>query len=242
MSYRATVLADGASPYWRLGESSGLTLVDASAGAAHPITLASATGVTYGVAGALADGTTGIALSGVTGYRGTFTPIVTGTTFSIEFFFTPNGNAGSDTYQLIIGSPGNGWLYFMDSTAVPPTGKKLNLYYATGGGDHAPGSALVDGTRYYVVLSVTAGVGQFYVNGVAAGATMIGIPSMSWDRVFAFDATEWLKASLLDEVAFYPGIALTPAQIANHYALRLATAFEPEWAAQSNKYLGVLVE
>jgi hypothetical protein len=215
-TYAETVLQDSPTAYWRLGDLSGLSLLDAT-GHGHTITLASTVGVSFGVAGALAEGGQGLALSGITGYRGTFAPIVTGTTFSIEFWFTPNGDAGSDTYQMVISQGAGGpWLYWMDSGAAAPNGKKLNLYYA--GLNHAPGSVLVDGTRYHVVLSVTAGVGQFYINGVADGATMSGVPSMSLDTVFAYvDGTEWLKASMFDELAVYP-TALSPARVAAHYA------------------------
>src|SRR5262245_66022564 len=53
-SYPARVVADGASAYWRLNETSGTTAVDVIGGANGTIS----GGVTLGQAGALADGDT----------------------------------------------------------------------------------------------------------------------------------------------------------------------------------------
>ena len=53
--YPAKVLRDGAIGHWRLGEASGLAFADAT-GNGHTASIAAATGLTYGVAGALADG------------------------------------------------------------------------------------------------------------------------------------------------------------------------------------------
>src|SRR5205807_1053599 len=62
-TYSQTILADGPSIYWRLGEASGSTAADTSG---HGNTGAySASGVTYGVAGApLGDSDTAVSLSG----------------------------------------------------------------------------------------------------------------------------------------------------------------------------------
>lgn len=214
--YHVLVLADGAEAYWRLGEAQGLLLADAT-GHGHTMTLASAVGVTYGVAGALADGTTGLAFNGTTAFRGTCAPIVTGTTFTIEFWITPNGDDGF-TYQTILtaGAPSFDGIYRRDST-IGAHANKLTYFHSFI--DHYNTTPLVNGVCYHVVLSVTAGAGTWYLNGVADG-TVTGIPSANLQQFFclpAVDGNDPLKVSLLDDLIVSPGIALSAAQVATHY-------------------------
>jgi hypothetical protein len=211
--YADQVRADTPTAYWRLNESSGLTANDTS-GNGHTLTLP-ASGITYSVAGALADGTTGFATGG-TVPRVSLTAIAVGTTCSFELWFRPV--AGAVAYTLIAGASGGGTgLYFNSSTM------KLNLQVGGGGaGDRFNSTALTAGTLYHVVVSVSAGTATFYVNGVADG-TGAGWPGVSVDALFNVGSGGGaFVTSLVDEIAIY-SYALTANQVTTHYGLRTST-------------------
>ena len=98
-----------------------------------------------------------------------------------------------------------------------PTVRKINCHT---GVDNFNTTALTLGALYHVVISITAGNGTFYINGVTDG-TFTGWPGRDFNSLTGLtDPASALVASLIDEIAIYDK-ALTPAQIANHYALRL---------------------
>jgi len=210
--YSGRVLRDGPTAYWRLEESGGLSAID-STGNGHTITLPGS-GITYSVAGALADGTNGFGLSSSTA-RASLTAIAMGTTCTFELWFRPTAGVTAYTTLFTPNAGGTG-LYFNSST------RKLDLFF--GAADHFSTTALTAGTLYHIVVSVAAGAVTFYINGVADG-TAAGWPGVSVDTVFnQGGGGAALAATLIDEMALYASTALTAEQVAAHYGMRLAVS------------------
>jgi hypothetical protein len=205
-SYASLVVADGALAYWRLGETSGLSFADAS-GNAKTATVTASTGFTYAVPGVLADGDKGLGVAGTQSIA-TFSAIAVGTTCTIEFWMV-GSNLGSGPYCNVIGAVAGGAGVYHN----PSTGK-INCQT---GADHFNMTALAIGVQYHVVISITAGNGTFYLNGVPDG-TFTGWPGQTLGALFNNGGGS-LVTPLVDEIAIYP-TALTAPQIAAHYTAR----------------------
>jgi hypothetical protein len=103
-SYSSEVLADSPSAYWRLGESSGTTVVDETG--ANPGTYTG--GVTLGQPGALQGSlNTSVSLDGVNDYASApdSDSLDATTGVSIEAWAK---RVRSNAFQVIVGKPGNG--------------------------------------------------------------------------------------------------------------------------------------
>lgn len=211
--YRDRVLRDGAVAYWRLDEASGLSLADAT-GHGHTATMPSSTGVTYGVTGALADGNNALSFDGTQGQT-TCDAIALGTTFSVEFFMNVPVRPGAGQEKRVIGLAAAPWYGIYVYSADGTTDLKVSFYNA---GEQTNTTNLTPGTMYHVMLSVTAGVGTWYINGVADGM----VPAVpSWSPVALFNDVGDPVIGLFDELSLNPS-ALTAQQAAAHYGLRLA--------------------
>ena len=202
-AYSDKVIADGAVAYWRLGETSGLTFAD-DIGNARPVTVGAATGLTYGVAGALSDGSKGLGVASVPA-PGTYAPLAVGTTCTIECWLQPSTVAAG--YRGIVGDG-------VATVGVFQLTERISVFF---GGDHVSTSVLVAGTVYHVAVAITGGSGTIYFNGAPAG-TFTGWPGGSFRQIFRIGANPGIDALLLDEVAIYP-TTLTPQQIADHYTI-----------------------
>jgi len=235
-SYPALVVADGAVAYWRLGETSGTTAVDVIGAKNGTIS----GGVTLGQAGALADGDNAMAFDGTNGLikmAGMQNyPFGTGP-LSVECWLkstfiagarwmldcgknADNAVPGFEIYQNADHSytfrPGNGTTTLYLVTPAPlPAGQWLHLVCLIErlyDGVHDRGRIYVNG-----VHSVSADIA---VAGINVTPTAVG---MSLGGIFN-GGINW--GGLLDDVAIYP-TALTPAQIAAHYAAKDWKAFGP---------------
>jgi len=224
VGYPLTVLADAPTAYWRFGEASGLSAADAT-GNGHTMTLP-ASHLTYGVAGAVNDGTTGFALDGSQA-QATFTAFAIGTTCTIEFWIRPDSTTSPSPYALLIGNGGGGvGLYYDKST------QKMLLYT---GANERNGTVLTDGALYHVVISINAGNGTWYINGVADG-TFSSWPGNNFGSAFNGNAGgATIKASLIDEIALYP-TALSAAQVLAHY--NAGQPFNTAFADDCLDYIG----
>jgi hypothetical protein len=215
-AYSAQVLADGASHYWRLGEPSGTVAADSIAGGANaPGTISG--GVTLGAAGPLADGSTAMTFDGATGQIVTALPVTTPLLVTIEAWFRTTNLARESIFSNIIGG----------SADSPVRLSTANGFLSVEGYGVviSDGVAVVnDNLWHHGVVTLTGTTAALYVDGTldkslaatrtGAGAHPGVVGSSAWDpRVFS---------GTLAEVAVYP-LALTPAQIAAHYALRTAT-------------------
>jgi trimeric autotransporter adhesin len=207
-SYPAQVISDGATALWRLGETSGTTASD-SVGTAHG-TISG--GVTLGQAGALADGDKAMLFDGATG-KITTSAVTLAVTSSIELWFKTSASGqgmmvsdrdgvSSNAIVLYINS---GTLIIAGPTGVSSTGPLMN-----------------DGNWHHCVVTLDASTARFYVDGAANNSGAMVRAAVTLPFLIAADGggNPANFPGSLDEVATYP-TALTPAQIANHYAARL---------------------
>jgi len=148
--------------------------------------------------------------------------------FTIEFWARPTTSDNDDTPLSNRFATGDrsGWTFFQRE---PNTGWNFRMYSGSGGasGWDLTGGTSTLGVYSHVVATWTGSTAQLFVNGVlvddtnAGGASGIYNPnSLANSPVLSiganFDGGSPSNA-YIDEVAFYP-TALTPAQIAAHYA------------------------
>jgi len=213
-SYPAAVVADGATAYWRLNDSSGTTAVDVIGGNNGTIS----GGVTLGQAGALADGDKAMSFDGTTSF------IAVPDTAILNF-------AGSFTLEA--------WIKTVSTGRVPIVGKESSvtgfgyqLEFGTSPGllamhtgvawVYTPPVNLNDGLWHHVVGLWNGTVVKIYVDGIekassapAGGVNLSNTVALEIGRFYG----SIYAAGSLDDVAIYP-TALTPTQIAAHYAAR----------------------
>ncbi len=226
-NYGKSVHADSPELYWRLGEASGSTAVDASGNGENGTY--SATGVTRNVASPVTGvANTAITTNGTTGqvYDATANPAPT--TFSSELWFKTatttggkligwgnNATTNSTSYDkhIYLGNDGKlrfgVWYAGVYTTLVSTKAYNNNVWH------HVVGTQDGSGTKLYVDGAVVASspvttnqqiTGYWKVGGDALSATWPAAPT-----------SKFVNASI-DEVAVYTR-ALTPVQISTHYAI-----------------------
>ena len=218
--YADRVVADGASHYWRLNEASGTVATD-SVGTLHG-TISG--GVTSGLPGPLADGSTAMLFNGTTGKVVVTTAPVTITALSLELWVK---SAGSGDYTAFVSSRNalSPFLFLLGLLS-----HRAVLYANFGSGPQVDGvTVLDDNAWHHLVWTSDLATSRLYVDGALDVATAqviasntIGALTFAWD-----EEQNNYCSSALDEVATYP-LVLTPAQVAAHYALRTAIPPEPE--------------
>jgi PKD repeat protein len=231
-SYAATIAADGPVSHWRLGEASGSVAADQMG--RNPGTYKA--GTTLGAPGALpADPDTAVALNGSTGYisvpnASTLNPT---DNFSVEAWAKPvalsgvtqavvhkGGSTGNSVWQYRIGlTSGNKWraTVYVGTNAITVTD---------------PGTPTVTAWTH-LVMTVSQGRLVLYVNGRSVatasftGAVNTNAGILAIGRTGAA-SSDYFRGSI-DEAAVYP-VALTGAQVANHYAVGSAVPATPPTA------------
>jgi Concanavalin A-like lectin/glucanases superfamily len=206
-SYPDKVIRDGASAYWRLGETSGTTAND-SIGTAHG-TISG--GVTLNQTGAIADGDKAMAFNG-TGTIQTATPFTAPATFTIELWLKSVDENFSNILGNDTGASGT-FLLAMGASAKLP-------YFAFNG---ATPTAIQDGIaisaaptwQHLVIVSTPTRTLIYQNGGLRADQSHVKPVAISAPL---FVTKNWLGS--MDDVAIYP-TALTPTQIAAHYQARL---------------------
>jgi hypothetical protein len=231
-SYPAKVVADGATAYWRLGESSGTQAAD-SIGTNHG-TISG--GVTLGQVGALADGDTAMGFNGT----GSIT-VPDAAALDLASVVTMEAwvklSATGELIQSIVVKGLTGTAHSYGLITRRDTGQ---VGYRWNGGDWLTSAAVFtvnEWTHLTVIADESASpVVKVYVNGVPYGGAFTGqIPT--GDFVVLTNVSLKIGSTagspdsqsvvgLVDEVAIYP-TALTPAQIAAHYAARTWTSGPP---------------
>jgi hypothetical protein len=214
-AYSDRVIADGASAYWRLGETSGLTAVDSVGGANGTIS----GGVTLGAAGAIADGTKAMTFDGTTGKIVTAGSVTLPAAFTFEAWLRMTAPTGD---RPIMSTPFTGGHYHYSLRTID--GHLALILYDPAVVSIAGGSSalsVADGAWHQVVYRFPGGLTfEMYVDGrlddvpkplthaIAADAQPM---ELGW---YGNGSLFWLGS--LDEVAIYPR-ALTLAEIAAHY-------------------------
>lgn len=200
LGYRSDVIADSPTAYWRLGEASGTTAVDAS-GNGNDGTYSG--GFTLGQAGAIAgDPNKAVRLNGSTG-KVAIGPLVFAGAFSFEFW--SNRDAQRDNLDVPI-SFGIGDLNFFGNFA---------RMFTVVVGDVVVSSteSTIGAWEHYAVTRDGANAVTLYRNGVSV-ATGSLVATLTFDTIGAF--TTSFFQGVLDEVAFYDH-ALSADRVASHY-------------------------
>lgn len=203
-AYAQVILEDTPKAYYRFEEADSLTFFDAS-GNGFDGTASAPTGFTYGVTGAVSDGTQGISTDGLQSTI-IIDDLVLGTTCSFEVWL--KASASGSAFGGIVGnaSVGTGFYY------IPATGLlDIDINGVTDNYNHTP---LTYGVLHHIVVSISAGSGIFYVNGAVDG-TFTGWPGFTANRLLNISGSA-LFASLVDELAIYKH-ALTATQVQTHY-------------------------
>ena len=216
-AYSDAVIADGATNYWRLNETTGPTAVDSIGGANGTIS----GGVTLGVSSQPGLGT-GLSLDGTTGTITTGGPaVVIPLACSIECWFkAPPGSGGNRALVSTLSASSGGTIAVYTSSGVVSA-------YAGTGSSFAGGPGFHDSAWHHLVFTCTGSSGSMFVDGgIRAGPSVhdrgasASTGAVKFGSEPAFGGVFWLGE--IDDIAIYPHV-LTPAQISNHYALGLVT-------------------
>jgi hypothetical protein len=222
VSYVAAVLADSPAAYWRLDEGSG-TFIDQIAGLVGTPTET----ITRQQASALSDGTVAIAFDGAAaGIDIPNTAVLNPGlgSYTIEVWMKRNGNPGASEFLFNKGvTTAVGGEIFL-STVGAFTSRINSLVPVVSAAGFA------NNAWHHVVMVMNraiVGGGQCYIDGVASGAAVDLTPQNAVNLTGSASLLLGRRAAgnffggSLDEVAWYTH-ALTAAQVANHYAQRLA--------------------
>jgi|SRR5262245_2498886 len=217
-SYPARVVADGASAYWRLNETTGTTAVDVIGGNNGTIS----GGVTLGQSGALADGDKAMAFNGTTGKIATSSMTIP-TACTIELWVKTTASVTNNplvAQRTLAGTTGK-FLAYLTSGQFAIYSDEDATQFSTG--------AVNNGNWRHLVWTSTGTQTSLFVDGIKSIGPVTQAHSARTDVVhlaFSPDHNTFLLGTL-DDVAIYP-TALTPTQISAHYAARTWTAM-PAW-------------
>ena len=227
-AYAAGVLADQPSYYWRLGESSGTVINDAT-GANNGTT---GTGVTWGAAGAIiGDSNTAARFSGTTQGRASgAVRLWRDNTLSIEAWVRTTSTQGGKIVGFGSSATGNSSSYdrhvYMTASGQILFGVYPNSSQTIGGP-----KAYNDGQWHHVVATMGSGGMALYVDGVrVARNAAVTYGQNYWGYWRIGGDNTWSGAPYLngwiDEVAVYTQ-PLSQAQVLSHYTLSGRTSTVP---------------
>jgi hypothetical protein len=213
-AYQSRILADGASAYWPLDDPPGSVIARDRAGALGG---AINGGVTLGVPGVLATGASAMTFNGIDGHIGTGAPLALPTVVTLECWFRLTDATQNPMLSTRDGSDGDRFIFGVYST-------RLIMYSASG--NFSAAANLNDDQWHHAVAVLDGAMCAFYLNGQldTSFAFVRTIPGANPIRI-GRDGSEYL-AGVLQDVAIYPR-ALTPTEIADHYALQLAPPAPP---------------
>lgn len=224
MSYQSTILADTPVVYYRLGEGSGTSATDTS-GNSHTGTY-NASGVTYGVAGALTgDADTAVTLNGSSGRMDT----------GVDAACNPG--TGDFSVECWIKTTTSSILVAMGKLKIDLTGD--NYWLGTGGVAHkasfsvanadnslgatVSSSAVVDDGNWHHLVGVKDGTTiRLYVDSVADGTvSFVGTNAVNptgdlYVGSFGQYSSVYEFLGSIDEAAYYAS-KLTPTRVLAHY-------------------------
>lgn len=229
--YSSAILADSPLLYFRLGDTSGTTVVDSS-GNGHNGTYHGSP--TLGAAGALAgDINTAVTFDGVNDYIDCALNLSAYQKLSVEFWLKVAAFANDDhvltefTANFTADSPGHGFVISPNNNGITSgaSGTFSSGERTSAGGyvarDFARPSA---GTFHHVVMTFDRAAGgqlHAYVDGSIAGTDSNDATGGNFanDTLYVMSraGSSLFLAGTLDEFAIYP-VVLSSTQISNHYA------------------------
>jgi hypothetical protein len=218
--YAQAVLADKPVAYWRLGGTWGPSAAD-SAGSNAGTELG---GITLGQPGALADGSAAMLFNGSTGYVRVANSAALQLAGDLTLELWLNVSLGAR--QTLISKS-----YLHEFELTLETNGVLNLYQGNGtayGSAWSAVGAVTANSWHHAVVTREAATQmvRFYVDGVARGSGVSAtVPTVGSSGVSIGRSQSGGKhvSGYLEEVVAYAA-ALSPEQIARHYALRNADA------------------
>ena len=222
-SYQSLILGDGATPYYRLKESSGPVALDSSAAMLHAAY--SSTGVTYGRSSLVSEaGDTSIRVNGAEGgvvIPATSDPIA----YTVEAWVRPEGTSEAGTLaprMLVTRVDATG--LFVQALVVQRYGAVARFEHrvknTNGESIVTCPTAVVAGLTYHVVgTAMKNGMMRLFINGVEEG-TALAVGTMTAGHHWQFGINGkagWTSyQGEIDEVAIYDHV-LSGAQISSHY-------------------------
>ena len=222
-SYSATVLADAPAAYWRMGESAGTSMNDATRNGNNG---SYAGGVALGQPGAIAgDKGTAVAFDGrnaaatVPGSRSLQVNAV-----SIEMWIKKTTETGYGMYVAKNvargGGAGSSWFQLLNNSF----NGRLEFRVT---GDYDPvlvsSTSLALNTWYYVVATYDGTTARLYINGkLDASLAAVATPAQTDDPLYiGRRADGFFNNAVLQEVAIYP-TALSAERITAHWNAAMA--------------------
>jgi hypothetical protein len=208
-AYSSTVLSDQPVAYWRLGETSGTTAVDASG---H-VNGTYSGGVTLGQPGALSTDTNTAALfNGSTGVvtAPDSTALRLNGAFTIEFWGKQKTFVNSWPGIMIKGSSAtaNGYLIWYGSNGALHF-KRNNVDLAT------PAGSFTSTAWHYYVVTYDGSTLRWYVDGSAVASKSVVFPANAGTAPLQLGRGDQYGNEYLDEVAIY-ATALSPTRLGAH--------------------------
>jgi hypothetical protein len=217
-SYSAAVLLDSPAAYWRLGESSGTTMTDASKNRNNGTY---GGGVTLAQPGALAgDKGTAVAFDGRTGGATVASSrSLQVNRITIELWLKKTTDSGYGIYvaknYVGNGGVGTGWFQLLNNDRYGRLEFRVT-------GETAPvlvsSTTLALNTWYYVVATYDGTAAKLYFNGkLDSTLRVVATPAQNDDPLFIGRRTDgFFNNVVLEEVAIYP-TALSADRIAAHW-------------------------
>lgn len=218
VNYQATVLAHGASHYWPLDDPSGATARNLVM--ANPGTISG--GVTLNQPGA---GTSKcMTFNGTSGKIVTAATVVMPPTFTLEAWIKVNAAApAAELPYLMLNFPAAEWV---NAKLYPVSGRRPGVQTPFGYAPLCGSSVSNDAWHHVVWVFENTVAAKGFIDGAAVsvsdagpGAARTGSTGVCEIGYSSGHGTYWPGA--LQDVAIYPR-ALTPAEIANHYATGIA--------------------
>jgi len=217
-SYSAAVLMDAPAAYWRLGESSGTTMTDATKNGNNGTYFG---GITLAQPGALASDTgTAVAFDGRTGgatVASSRSLQVNRITIELWLKKTTDSGAGIYVAKNFVGNGGvgTGWFQLLNND------RYARLEFRVTGDTHpvlVSSTTLALNTWYYVVATYDGAVAKLYFNGkLDSMLPLVAAPAQNDDPLYiGRRADGFFNNAVLEEVAIYP-TALSADRIAAHW-------------------------
>lgn len=201
-SYRAAVVEDSPTAWFRCAEQSGGTVAKDSSGNGYHGAFAG--GLTLGSDPLIPEGGRSWLFDG-TDDRSTNSALpATTTTMTFEAWLKPTTPSGRAT--LLSDTTGTVRIE-LDASLKP------NVVF--GAADHLASSAVTDNALSHLMIVISAGSGTFYINGAAAG-TFSSFPGFTPTRIGAYSSGTNPFKGYLDELVVYD-TALSSSRVTVHY-------------------------
>jgi hypothetical protein len=216
-TYRDEVLADGPRAYWRLDEATGTRAADQLS--ANPG--AYTNGVTLDQPGALAsEANAASSFDGSNDYVLVPTSSSLDMTSAVTVEFWAKRRAIANTYQVLVGKPGNGQSKFENYAVWLNTGNNYQAYFGDGSTYVSVTTpAVTDTNWHHVVATYDGATAKIYLDGglKASKTTTLQLTANTSPLNFGrANNNAYFFNGWLDEVAVYSS-ALSAARIQAHY-------------------------